>query len=127
MSFFFFFFFFSSRRRHTRFSGVTGVQTCALPIYGPGTARVVRQAYRQLRSVERHLYRARLADGDTARHGHDGQHDDGVGKLVSEAAYGHRWDSFTDHRGKISGIARQTTTPSEMLSGIPTRMKSVNL
>ena len=24
--------FFSSRRRHTRFSGVTGVQTCALPI-----------------------------------------------------------------------------------------------
>src|SRR6056297_2091539 len=33
-------FFFSSRRRHTRFSGVTGVQTCALPIYGaPGAAR----------------------------------------------------------------------------------------
>src|SRR6056297_4268180 len=33
MSFFScFFFFFSSRRRHTRFSGVTGVQTCALPI-----------------------------------------------------------------------------------------------
>src|SRR6056297_4049296 len=29
----FFFFFFSSRRRHTRFSGVTGVQTCALPIF----------------------------------------------------------------------------------------------
>src|SRR6056297_938526 len=28
------FFFFSSRRRHTRFSGVTGVQTCALPISG---------------------------------------------------------------------------------------------
>src|SRR3546814_1170343 len=29
------FFFFSSRRRHTRFALVTGVQTCALPIYGP--------------------------------------------------------------------------------------------
>src|SRR3546814_20118179 len=28
------FFFFSSRRRHTRCSLVTGVQTCALPIYG---------------------------------------------------------------------------------------------
>src|SRR6187549_3714141 len=26
------FFFFSSRRRHTRLDGVTGVQTCALPI-----------------------------------------------------------------------------------------------
>src|SRR6056297_845001 len=33
MFFCFYFFFFSSRRRHTRFSGVTGVQTCALPIF----------------------------------------------------------------------------------------------
>src|SRR3546814_4294380 len=30
----FIFFFFSSRRRHTRCALVTGVQTCALPIYG---------------------------------------------------------------------------------------------
>src|SRR3546814_6248020 len=30
------FFFFSSRRRHTRCALVTGVQTCALPIYGGG-------------------------------------------------------------------------------------------
>src|SRR3546814_8247416 len=30
----FVFFFFSSRRRHTRFALVTGVQTCALPIFG---------------------------------------------------------------------------------------------
>src|SRR3546814_10882972 len=29
-------FFFSSRRRHTRCALVTGVQTCALPIWGPG-------------------------------------------------------------------------------------------
>src|SRR3546814_937884 len=28
------FFYFSSRRRHTRCALVTGVQTCALPIYG---------------------------------------------------------------------------------------------
>src|SRR3546814_4432877 len=34
-SFFLFSFFFSSRRRHTRCALVTGVQTCALPIY-PG-------------------------------------------------------------------------------------------
>src|SRR3546814_10357828 len=33
------FFFFSSRRRHTRCALVTGVQTCALPIY-PETARL---------------------------------------------------------------------------------------
>src|SRR3546814_9921350 len=31
---FVFFLFFSSRRRHTRCALVTGVQTCALPIYG---------------------------------------------------------------------------------------------
>src|SRR3546814_8408803 len=30
------FFFFSSRRRHTRCALVTGVQTCALPIFGWG-------------------------------------------------------------------------------------------
>src|SRR3546814_17266439 len=31
-------FFFSSRRRQTRCALVTGVQTCALPIFGPGYA-----------------------------------------------------------------------------------------
>src|SRR3546814_7040402 len=35
-------FFFSSRRRHTRCALVTGVQTCALPIYRPGPARFTR-------------------------------------------------------------------------------------
>src|SRR3546814_8401697 len=30
------YFFFSSRRRHTRCALVTGVQTCALPIYNAG-------------------------------------------------------------------------------------------
>src|SRR3546814_1023889 len=32
-------FFFSSRRRHTRCALVTGVQTCALPIYASGVSR----------------------------------------------------------------------------------------
>src|SRR3546814_2839744 len=36
-----FFFFFSSRRRHTRCALVTGVQTCALPIYGKDVRRVI--------------------------------------------------------------------------------------
>src|SRR3546814_6937029 len=35
----FVFFFFSSRRRHTRCALVTGVQTCALPIWAPGSWR----------------------------------------------------------------------------------------
>src|ERR1043166_2250784 len=32
-------FFVSNRRRHTRFRNVTGVQTCALPIYAPQLRR----------------------------------------------------------------------------------------
>src|SRR5881397_1425489 len=56
MFFFFVFFFFSSRRRHTRWLNVTGVQTCALPIWPrgcsskststPGTSRVVYSSTR---------------------------------------------------------------------------------
>src|SRR3546814_3914452 len=36
------FFFFSSRRRHTRCALVTGVQTCALPIWGLAYPRHAR-------------------------------------------------------------------------------------
>src|SRR3546814_237464 len=35
---------FSSRRLHTRVALVTGVQTCALPIYGPCDARITRNS-----------------------------------------------------------------------------------
>src|SRR3546814_2845256 len=37
-------FFFSSRRRHTRCALVTGVQTCALPIFPRGAQRGVVRA-----------------------------------------------------------------------------------
>src|SRR6056297_4041699 len=47
----FLFFFFSSRRRHTIFSGVTGVQTCALPISRHGRALRPRRSARN-----RHRY-----------------------------------------------------------------------
>src|SRR3546814_3907170 len=40
LAFNFFCFFFSSRRRHTRCALVTGVQTCALPIYSNQALRV---------------------------------------------------------------------------------------
>src|SRR3546814_12764219 len=39
-----FFFFFSSRRRHTRCALVTGVQTCALPIYDIRVRRALAHA-----------------------------------------------------------------------------------
>src|SRR3546814_10412067 len=42
------FFFFSSRRRHTRCALVTGVQTCALPIW---PVRLRRQAVRRRRAA----------------------------------------------------------------------------
>src|SRR3546814_9141484 len=42
------FFFFSSRRRHTRCALVTGVQTCALPIFGWSQSQFVAWMYQDL-------------------------------------------------------------------------------
>src|SRR3546814_2351132 len=51
-----FVFFFSSRRRHTRCALVTGVQTCALPIYasimGPATMPISCRTNSRARSYE---------------------------------------------------------------------------
>src|SRR3546814_1612466 len=58
----FVFFFFSSRRRHTRCALVTGVQTCALPIYTAGhLGGLVRQA-RLARSWTQQVLAAALAE-----------------------------------------------------------------
>src|SRR3546814_5790023 len=59
---FFWFFFFSSRRRHTRCALVTGVQTCALPIFrmlGPahvplGSETVMKQLLHRATSGRMH-------------------------------------------------------------------------
>src|SRR3546814_8790288 len=54
------FFFFSSRRRHTSCALVTGVQTCALPIYAV-FERVGQEATRRLAArVFRHLHQLSL-------------------------------------------------------------------
>src|SRR3546814_5550427 len=47
------FFFFSSRRRHTRCALVTGVQTCALPIFEAGFAAPVCYEDGEAPKVER--------------------------------------------------------------------------
>src|SRR3546814_14637212 len=52
-----FFFFFSSRRRHTRCALVTGVQTCALPIYEP-----------TIEKPQRHHPDGRRDDGEEPAH-----------------------------------------------------------
>src|SRR3546814_6288843 len=46
-------FFFSSRRRHTRCALVTGVQTCALPIY---IAQEVQRAYIDVQIAEQMVW-----------------------------------------------------------------------
>src|SRR3546814_20521767 len=53
-----FFFFFSSRRRHTRCALVTGVQTCALPIWRACSCACLR---RQIEPLALHLL-ARIGD-----------------------------------------------------------------
>src|SRR3546814_18029192 len=78
---YFFFFFFSSRRRHTRCALVTGVQTCALPIYarlrrdardaescGPSIANEGRGRGARRDAVGRRPEHVRPADGRTAGH-----------------------------------------------------------
>src|SRR3546814_6924451 len=69
------FFFFSSRRRHTRCALVTGVQTCALPIFD-GEPRLLvlahdERAHRQLPALvdrEGHTHLVELSP-----HGHAGR------------------------------------------------------
>src|SRR5881409_988357 len=51
MVFCFCFFFFSSRRRHTRCETVTGVQTCALPIWQEREHEVVREPRRAVEDL----------------------------------------------------------------------------
>src|SRR3546814_1355637 len=46
-----FFFFFSSRRRHTRCALVTGVQTCALPIYIKFTKNTIKAGLKGKRAM----------------------------------------------------------------------------
>src|SRR3546814_9242265 len=56
-----YFFFFSSRRRHTRCALVTGVQTCALPIYAALLTRPTASA--RLRGFASHTTSAILSLG----------------------------------------------------------------
>src|SRR3546814_1900991 len=57
-------FFFSSRRRHTRCALVTGVQTCALPIFGERDIIDAVEAARQDRGS---CSGERFVDGSAAR------------------------------------------------------------
>src|SRR3546814_3983272 len=67
IAFFILFFFFSSRRRHTRCALVTGVQTCALPIYA-----------QLARFIKAHFVRLWRAAGYEERGGRDAAIDEEV-------------------------------------------------
>src|SRR3546814_3254362 len=72
-----FFFFFSSRRRHTRCALVTGVQTCALPIYcTPKGGKIAHLA-----GAEGEARIARVFPGKQISQGRD-KHGGGVGGHV---------------------------------------------
>src|SRR3546814_6963183 len=79
------YFFFSSRRRHTRCALVTGVQTCALPIWAVGFPglRVLQQLrVEHVAAVERQRQHV-AGDRDPMVAG-DRRHGDGGGRRRSE-------------------------------------------
>src|SRR3546814_4697795 len=61
------YFFFSSRRRHTRCALVTGVQTCALPIYRRNPMRASRFP-RQIVHIRVLASRHALSEGGDVSH-----------------------------------------------------------
>src|SRR3546814_7431411 len=63
LSFYYVCFFFSSRRRHTRCALVTGVQTCALPIYPHNFGVDTDQNMHFLEQVIEEFERLRRDDG----------------------------------------------------------------
>src|SRR3546814_2841188 len=54
------FFFVSSRRRHTRCALVTGVQTCALPIYIPNANTIIINRADRFGLAQLHQLRGRV-------------------------------------------------------------------
>src|SRR3546814_6648364 len=117
MSLFFIVFFFSSRRRHTRCALVTGVQTCALPIYlvDPDAApngRPPRPRSRDRhqgapRSLRRHPRRS-------GRRGHDG--DRAGGPPAAPAGFDRKGRKLDAMPEKIINLYSDTQTqPSKAM------------
>src|SRR3546814_19229941 len=120
-------FFFSSRRRHTRCALVTGVQTCALPIYMPGLNLLVGVLDHYHRGIDH----GADGDGDPAQ-----GHDVGVDPLVTHNDEGNqhppRYELLAERKelktrqeiGRASGRARVWQYGS--LSVVAFRLKKKN-
>src|SRR3546814_4202794 len=104
-------FFFSSRRRHTRCALVTGVQTCALPIYDGELGDEAGQR-RQARQQQRTEDEAAAQDRDRPRND-----DAGLVLILLERAgifiVEHR---FEDTRGLVLLLHRSEEHTSELQS-----------
>src|SRR3546814_8300601 len=87
-------FFFSSRRRHTRCALVTGVQTCALPIFGQRLHAARRR--RALRAGDRR--RRQQGDPPPVRGGRYTREDDRARRGGAQTA--HQDDRAVQHQGE---------------------------
>src|SRR3546814_10079171 len=85
-------FFFSSRRRHTRCALVTGVQTCALPIYVPISA-FDTCVYTDQNTINR-------IDGD----GHNYFRSRNLNKTESKAVFGEFYWDISENLKLTSGF-----------------------
>src|SRR3546814_13056846 len=100
-------FFFSSRRRHTRCALVTGVQTCALPIFWMATARLIwllppgRRVLR--RDAARRCWREAPVVADGAADASAARHAVRSGGCAAVAA-GSRPRSSDERRGGKEGV-----------------------
>src|SRR3546814_15835094 len=116
-----FVFFFSSRRRHTRCALVTGVQTCALPIFyreGPGDTLLpdITDAIRQ--RVCNTKFLGCESDFNPA------VADDFIGQLL--AIHTAQFRTRLDHRKQANAVARDVRKGAAEHRCEPTSAKSVS-
>src|SRR3546814_10921854 len=112
----FFFFFFSSRGRHTRCALVTGVQTCALPIYEFDIASRAGQTQENVMLL---LLRLQTFMREINDENAKGITDAASGLAQSLADLKLRLRSEAD-RGKIEPISHTVLTPFTPNDGHPT-------
>src|SRR3546814_2752036 len=120
MCFIFYIFFFSSRRRHTRCALVTGVQTCALPIYRlPPAARSIRYGCAvgvRLQSVDRPL-QSRNVRSAAVRTRRD-QHYRRAGSLLQlQSNTALQWTALADARWRCECLIPDRTAEEPIWPG----------
>src|SRR3546814_2779802 len=101
LSLFFLFFFFSSRSRHTRCALVTGVQTCALPIYRFGTRDIRGHIVdeQRARGVDAESLDRQAVDGGIGLHQLFGARHDDIAETVEDRL--RRAEAFPEFMAEI--------------------------